>query len=314
MVRTGQRFGAGHVVDVVTGADTQKIRDFGHDRVKTYGAGKDKPKRTWRAVVDNLIAQECVRMSDGRYPTLQLTKKGFEVLFGREAFYVLRQREPAGRRRERRPQRDGAAGPLEYDEALFQELRTVRRRLARERSVPPYVIFSDRTLHEMAAYAPATEAELRGITGVGDRKLELYGKAFLAAIRAFAGGNAETADGSAEAPPSEPKTQPREARKGRSLEATWLLAREGLSYVEIAEKRRLTPATVAGHIEKLILAGRDIDPDVHVGAGKRIEIERLFETLRTRSLRRVVDASKGTVTHAEVRIVRAYLQEGGQQE
>ena len=185
IVRTGQRFGAAHVVDVVTGADTQKIRDFGHDEVKTYGAGKGQPKRFWRRILDDLIGQQCVAVADGRYPTLALTPKGYDVLFGRKAFHVLKQREPAAAPSARRKKaRKADAEPIDYDPDVFEHLRKLRRRLAKERSVPPYVIFSDRTLHEMAAYLPATPGELRGITGVGEKKLQQYGEAFLAAIQA----------------------------------------------------------------------------------------------------------------------------------
>jgi len=182
IVRTGQRFGAGHVVDVVTGADTQKIRDYHHDRLKTYGVGKDRPKRFWRRVLDDLIAQQCLAVSGGQYPTLAVAPKGYEVLFGRESFHVLKRLEKPKPRRAAKV-KPAVEGPLDYDEALFEELRALRTRLARERGVPPYIVFSDRTLHEMAAFVPATEPELRGITGVGEKKLAQYGQAFLDVLR-----------------------------------------------------------------------------------------------------------------------------------
>ena len=184
IVRTDQRFGAGHIVDVVTGSDTQKIRDFRHERIKTYGAGKDKPKRTWRRIIDDLLAQQCLCLGDSRFPILQLTPRGYEVLFGKRTFEVLKPREP------KRPARAAAAGragaePIEYDAGLFEALRAVRRRLAVEQNVPPYVVFSDRTLHEMAHSCPATDTEMRGITGVGEVKLARYGQAFLEAVRSY---------------------------------------------------------------------------------------------------------------------------------
>jgi ATP-dependent DNA helicase RecQ len=190
MVRTGQRFGAVHVVDVVTGARTQKVRDFGHDRLRTYGAGRDRDKRSWRGIVDELIAQGCVVQSDDRYPVLKLSPKGYDVLFGREAFHVLaRRRAPARRRRREPAARDGPAEgdrPAEGDAALFEALRALRKRLARRQNVPPYIVFSDRTLREMARRRPADENALRGVSGVGEKKLARYGPAFLDAIRSFA--------------------------------------------------------------------------------------------------------------------------------
>jgi len=308
IVRTAQRFGAGHVVDVVTGADTQKIRDFGHDRVKTYGVGRGKPKRIWRGVIDNLVAQECLRVDDGRFPILKIAPKGYDVLFGKQPFYVLKPREPASPRRERRRRPAPADEPADYDEALFEELRAVRRRLASRQGVPPYIIFSDRTLREMAAECPTTPAAMHDITGVGERKLERYGEAFLDAIRPFAARQSQgSPPDSVLREPSAPEPPPPAGRKGRSLEATWQLVGEGLSLVEIAARRKLTPATVAGHVEKLIRSGRDVDPDALIGPGKRIEIERLFATLGTQSLRKVVEASGGSVGYAQARVVRAYL-------
>ena len=192
IVRTGQRFGAGHVVDVVTGSDTQKVRDFGHDRIKTYGAGKGTPKRAWRRVIDDLLAQQCLRLGDSRFPILEITPAGYDVLFGRRSFEMLRHREPQRPARARAragagaKTREPAGEPVEYDHELFEKLRDVRRRLAGEQNVPPYVVFSDRTLHEMARYLPTSDAEMRAVTGVGEVKLARYGQAFLAAIRPYA--------------------------------------------------------------------------------------------------------------------------------
>jgi len=183
IVRTGQRFGAVHVTDVIIGADTEKIRSLGHDQVKTYGAGKDKPKRYWRTVLDNLLAQGFLRHTDGRFPVPVLTERGMELLTAGGSFHILRAREkpPA---KPKRP-RDEV---IDFDPDLFERLRKLRTKLARARGVPPYIIFSDRSLHEMAHDRPASTDQLRQITGVGDRKLEQYGEAFLAEIRAYVGG------------------------------------------------------------------------------------------------------------------------------
>ncbi len=184
VVRTGQRFGAAHVVDVVCGADTQKIRDFRHDQVKTYGAGKGRPKRHWRSIIDDLIAQEFLEVSRDGLPILRVTPTGGEVLFGRRTFSVLKQRkvEPAAKAGPAARRGKGAEPAGEYDVGLFEHLRSLRTKLAREKNVPPYVVFSDRTLREMSQLAPASEAQMRAVTGVGEKKLAQYGQAFLDAI------------------------------------------------------------------------------------------------------------------------------------
>jgi len=193
VMRTGQRFGAAHVVDVVCGADTQKIRDFRHDKVKTYGAGKDRPKRHWRSIIDDLIAQEFLEVSRDGLPILRVTPAGDEVLFGRRAFSVLKQRkaEPPARAGRTARRGKGAEPVGACDAGLFEHLRSLRTKLAREKNVPPYVVFSDRTLREMAQSAPASEARMREITGVGEKKLAQYGQTFLEAIADFRGADGQ---------------------------------------------------------------------------------------------------------------------------
>jgi len=178
--RTGQRFGITHVIDVVTGADTKRIRELGHHRIKTYGTGSDEGKRYWRFLVDELLAQEILRQDGGQYPVLKITQKGKDVLFGGAQVVALKREET---KRRERVQKGGEYEP--YDEPLFQELRALRKRLADLQGVPPFVIFSDRTLHEICRLYPTTPAEMRRINGVGDVKLERYGEDFVEAVRTY---------------------------------------------------------------------------------------------------------------------------------
>lgn len=180
MSRTDQRFGVQHIIDIVTGADTKRIRELGHDKVKTYGIGKGKDKKHWRFLIDELLAQDAICQDGGQYPVLKLTAKGDNILYGREEITALKKEEkskkhPAGR--------DGKFAP--YDEILFDKLRKLRKETADEHHVPPYIIFSDKTLHEMCRYYPAALPDMRNINGVGDAKLERYGAAFIKAIKAY---------------------------------------------------------------------------------------------------------------------------------
>lgn len=176
IARTGQGYGASHVVDVVVGANTQRIRQLGHDNIKTYGIGKGRAKKFWREILDNLIAHKCVAQTSGQYPVVQLTQKGGEILFGRESFRMLRKKET--RRIRLAESHEG-----EYNRELFEKLRQLRRDLAFDRNVPPFVIFSDRTLKEMARDVPVSTNAIRQITGVGQTKLRRYGDDFLEVIR-----------------------------------------------------------------------------------------------------------------------------------
>jgi ATP-dependent DNA helicase RecQ len=132
--------------------------------------------------VGELLAQEFIRQDGDRYPVLKLTPRSAGALTGKERVFGIKRQEPKAAERKRRAVAGGT-----YDEALFERLRTVRKRLADENHVPPYVIFSDKTLHEMCRHFPTGPAEMRGIHGVGDVKLERYGNDFLAEIRAYRG-------------------------------------------------------------------------------------------------------------------------------
>jgi ATP-dependent DNA helicase RecQ len=182
VARINERFGIGHVIDIVTGADTKRIKDLGHDGIKTFGAGKEKDKNHWRFIVNELLAQEHIKQDGDRYPVLKLTPKGSAVLKGAEQAFGLKREERKTSDRKRKTA--DAAG--KFDMALFDRLRAVRKRLAQDNHVPPYIVFSDKTLHEMSRRFPVTASDMRGISGVGDVKLKRYGEDFLREIKAYA--------------------------------------------------------------------------------------------------------------------------------
>lgn len=181
IARTGERFGINHIVSVVTGDTSDRIRQLGHDRIKTFGAGRDQDKRHWRLMIDNLLAQGLVEQTTGDYPVLKLQPESREVLFGGREVHVLKTKKLTGKRR--KPPAAATAGP--YNEELFDQLRDLRKELATEQGVPPYVIFTDRTLHEMARFFPAAETEMLHLTGVGEKRAAQYGRRFVEAILAF---------------------------------------------------------------------------------------------------------------------------------
>ena len=181
IARTGQRFGIGHVIAVVSGDQSDRMRQLGHDQIKTYGAGKNKAKQHWRLIIDNLLAKGLILQTADEYPVLHLQPESREVLFNGREVTVLKTRKPTGAARRRKASASG--GP--YNEELFEQLRDLRKQLATKQGVPPYVVFSDKTLHEMARHFPATDAELLCITGIGASKLDRYGEAFLMAVAEF---------------------------------------------------------------------------------------------------------------------------------
>ncbi|HLV12047.1 MAG TPA: DNA helicase RecQ [Trueperaceae bacterium] len=183
VVRTGQRFGAGHLVDVLLGKATERVRSLGHDRLSTFGIGDELDAGGWRSVVRQLLANgQLVPDPDG-FGGLRLGPGAAEVLRG-EVEVVLRRDAVAPRTRRRSGGQDAvldaAASP--EDERMFQALRALRTAIAREEAVPPYVVFHDRTLREMVAARPEDLAGLSQVSGVGAAKLERYGERFLAVL------------------------------------------------------------------------------------------------------------------------------------
>lgn len=177
--RVGQRFGLAHVTDVLAGSQTATITSRGHDRLSTYGLLKEYAKHEIRSFIFSLINLGYVQVTDGEYPILQLTPEAKSVLFqGEQVKFKKKKPKPASKK-----SKAGTAGPskktVSQNPALFASLRAVRKSLADAQGVPPYVIFHDKTLIEIANQCPQTEAELLAISGVGPAKLKTYGTVFL---------------------------------------------------------------------------------------------------------------------------------------
>ena len=178
--RVGQRFGVGHVVDVLRGADNERIRGLGHQRLSTYGIGADKSEQEWASLLRQLIHHGYLIQDIANYSVLKLTEAARPLLRGELTLELARPRVRE-RAKKRRPHDEGAPGGP-YDEALFDRLRALRKRLADAQGVPPYIVFGDATLAQMARDKPLDADALLGVVGVGQHKLEKYGADFLDAI------------------------------------------------------------------------------------------------------------------------------------
>jgi ATP-dependent DNA helicase RecQ len=179
IARTGQRWGVGHVVSVLRGESSDTITSRGHDQLSVFGLLRDMPASELRGYVDQLTQAGFIERTGDQYPTLQITGTGADLLRGRAECVLYRQPHQPAKRRKGRVYRD-AGGTV--DESLFARLRQLRLELARARGVPPYVIFHDTTLRELADRRPGTLAELLDIPGIGERKAEVYGAAILAVL------------------------------------------------------------------------------------------------------------------------------------
>ncbi len=185
--QSGELFGASHLIDILRGAETEKIKRFRHDRLESHGAGKDRSANELRSLIRQLVAAGFLRLDIAGYGGIKLTAQGRELLAGEGEFLYRKDTVKPGaktERRERRKQQELLASqPLsEAQNALLARLKALRLELAKERSVPAYVVFADRALIEMAQRQPRTEAEFALINGVGMVKMERFAKPFLAEI------------------------------------------------------------------------------------------------------------------------------------
>jgi ATP-dependent DNA helicase RecQ len=178
-VRERSQFGVGinHIVHILTGAETDKIRRWEHDRLSTYGIGKEHGRPEWAAIGRELIRLGYLRQTSEKFSVLELTPEGLAVLKQRRRV-TLTKPVAAPEPKEHR------VGEIACDEELFERLRQLRKGLADERGVPPYIVFSDVSLRQMARDYPANEAEFARISGVGEKKLQEFGAVFLAEIAA----------------------------------------------------------------------------------------------------------------------------------
>jgi ATP-dependent DNA helicase RecQ len=190
--RVGQRFGVAHVIDVLRGADTERIRKLHHQQLSTWGIGRDRSEQEWTSILRQLIHRGYLVQDIASYSVLKLTDTARPLLRGEESLQLARPRVRVQAKKKKALRAAAGQGPC--DEALFEELRVLRKRLADEQGVPPYVIFGDVTLIQMARICPVDESTLLGVTGVGQHKLEKYGTDFLEAIAAYQAAQGQSAE------------------------------------------------------------------------------------------------------------------------
>jgi ATP-dependent DNA helicase RecQ len=185
VARVGQRFGASHVANVLRGSGSEAVSGRGHDQLSVFGLLRDAPVDEVRGYIDQLVSEDFLLQTDDQFPVLKLTQQGVDLMRDAAAspgLTLARQRKPE---KGKAPKRSGveAASWEGVDRDLFESLRAMRLRLARDRGVPPYVIFHDTTLRELARVKPATLDALRHIYGIGARKADELGEKILEVIR-----------------------------------------------------------------------------------------------------------------------------------
>ncbi|MFZ2276175.1 MAG: DNA helicase RecQ [Prosthecobacter sp.] len=305
-IRQKSGFGTGlnHVVEVLTGANTEKVRKWYHDQLSTYGIGKDMPRDEWAALGRQLIRLGHIEASADSFQTLSLSKKGLATLMNRTPVMltrvhgVVKTGTSAGK--------VAKAGSIACDEALFEELRALRKRLADERGVPPYVVFGDASLRHMCRQYPQTEQSFLAIPGVGSQKLADYGAAFMGAITQWLGTHEAQIFAEEAPPPPPPKMKSEDGLTGTVLE-TLRLQRQGHSAEKIASLRSLVTSTIHNHLAQAIQQGElKADPRDYYTAEEEAELRAAAAEHGMESLGKLKEALSNRFEYPVLHYFRAF--------
>ncbi|VVB94284.1 putative ATP-dependent RNA helicase [uncultured archaeon] len=288
----GERFGINYVIDVLIGGKSSRLLNNGHASLRSYGSGKTLPKKMWHGFIRELIQRGYLNL-EGEYPVLKLSQKSRDVLSGskggmkNEKIYLVK---PHIIEKPVKIEQDIA------DAGLFEKLRALRKTLADAEDQPPYMIFNDATLKQMAARRPCKPEDFRKMTGVGDKKLERYGGIFMGEIRRFC----EKHD-----------LYGHPVKKQSSEYVTLEMLDQGMDLDEITLKRNLSLNTIYGHIEKLILSGENIEIERLI---KKDKIEKIISSileLGGEAMKPIKERLGDNYSYGEIRLVRARMRKKG---
>lgn len=343
-----QRFGMTYVIDVLVGAKTKKIIANRHTMLKTYSTGREYSKSQWQSIAREMVRLEVLGVEGARYPLLKLNPKGMAVLGGSEFVQitkpaddvkVLVRESRAGTTSKSKStltsrsvskstsksktnpkssskSKSTATKTLNAtDSDLFERLRVLRKTLANRANLPPYIIFADTSLRQMAAKRPTTSQEFLEITGVAELKLEKYGGTFLAEIADFCDNDGVSQKARAEKPiKRSPKTE--KVAKSRTANPdvmsttvmeTLELSKQHMSVEEIAHVRSLTQSTIAEHMEILVQSKKIESIDHMVDPDKKRTIENAINDVGSKFLSRIKAKLGDDYSYGEIKLVRAAM-------
>jgi ATP-dependent DNA helicase RecQ len=295
--RCNQRFGTKYIIDVLRGSKDKRVLANRHDQLSTYGIGKDRTGDEWKVLSRALLHQGLLSETTDGYSVLQLNALSKEVLLKQRVVMVALPNTP-------QVLDEKSAISRSQAEELFDRLRSLRKRVADQQSVAPYIVFADSSLKLMSQQRPQNLSEFAEISGVGSRKLAQYGQQFVTEIRAFC-----QEHGFALAPEETvilPALQTRERDTATPTHLqTCHLFQQGLSPTQIAEKRQMAQSTVMQHLEVLIEARQITDIDRLVPTETQQVIRRAIEEMGDMSLKTIREHLKEAFTYEEIKVVRA---------
>jgi ATP-dependent DNA helicase RecQ len=302
VARLQQRFGVGYVIDVLMGANTELIRSFGHDSLSTYGLMRDVPKKSLQNLVYQLVDQGLLDRTPGERPILKLNHRSIAVLKGQGQVRLV---EPKSARVKR-----AAAEELSWenvDRGLFESLRELRRTVAAERNVAPFVIFSDTTLREMAAVRPGSEQSFINIRGIGQRKAADHATRFVAHIVAYCKQHALAVDAQEGSRPRT-LTGPSNPRQRTVNRGAVELFERGAAITDVIEQLAVTAGTATKYLCQYIEDHRPRDVSRWVDDATYRRIAEASKKSPDGRLKPIFEELGGTVPYDTIRVVIAHLQ------
>ncbi len=306
VTRTGQRFGMSYLIDFLRGSQAKAIRDE-HKNLKTYGVGGDISKDNWFEYFKDLIAQGYLKQTEGQYPVIVLTEKSEDVLKGNIPVELIKVKIREEKKPSLVPQ---ISHP--YIQALFDNLKQIRTAFSKSENVPPYVVFSDATLVEMATYLPQNDWELRKISGIGDLKFDKYGADFLREIKDYCLKNTLVSRIDLKEPKRERKQRTKRDATGKDTYHISLdMFRDGKPIAEIARERGLATSTIENHLARFIATG-EVSLDQFVSLDKVEPIrEAITKFADSNALSPIKEFLGEDFSYGEIRAVMAAVSGGG---
>lgn len=285
ILRMKESFGVQLVVDVLRGGKTKRIRELGFDTLSTYGIITDYSADDLKDLINMLTAEEYLSLSEGKFPIIKLTPKAYTVLKGRAEVWQKVHKKPVKKAPEN---------------VLFERLRQIRREIAEQEQVPPYVIFADSTLREMSEAYPLDRQALRGIKGVGDTKLERYADHFLPVIEQYVTEN-QISIKAVKSPPASDK--PEKDAEPPSHIITMELYNQGKSLEEIAVLRSLRVITVQDHLVRCSAEGYTIDWSPLIPSGQESLVLAAIESVGAEKLKPLKEALPPEISYETIKAV-----------
>jgi ATP-dependent DNA helicase RecQ len=301
IIRTGQQFGISYIIDILQGSKNKKIFERDHQTLSVYGIVDEFSKEDLRRIINQLVSRNLVVKNGDEFPVLKLSPRGHEFLKRREKIWFpkVQSTTPLSQ-----PSDEAAA---EYDKDLFEELRLLRKKIADEQGVPPFVVFGDLALRQMATYLPQSEENFSRVSGVGAAKLQQYGNTFTGMIRSYA---KEKNLVERNIPVKRSARPRRPNRLGPTYHTTQKCILQKMSIDKMAETRGLAAGTIIAHIEKLVSSGEEIDIDYLRPPLERFEkIKAAFQKTNSTALWPVREMLGEQFSYEELKIARIFLKE-----